>query len=383
MPEKLILEILKSLIPLQEVNLLLSKIINAAVYVSKADRCLILRYDFEKKEWKNIIKYPEAAEIDLKDFNIYLKETQKPYCHNKKSKKQIKDTIPNFPFCTIPLMFPSLNSFYGLLYVDRHKAMKPFTKKIITELQSFANLASLCLENDMLFEKANIDELTKAYTKSFFLTRLEEEFQRSLRLKSSFGLFMCDVDDFKRINDTYGHLKGDFILKKFVESVKKYLRIYDVIGRFGGDEFIILLPGLESSNLYNVAKKIQEGLSKVDFDVPEPVTFSFGGISYPFHSGKDIQDLILQADMALYSAKEKGKGRVIVLGRETPILSPHISQVPKYLTAKIEVKEFFQNKDLIFQIMKEIEKEVSLEKKERLFSQLEKLKNFLDKNFSF
>lgn len=381
MPEKLLLEILKTLIPLQEVNALLEKIAGAALEVSKADRCMILKYEWDKKKWKVLSEIPSKEGINpLDEIKIDFKKISESLIHNPEEKNSFKTP---YPFCAFPLYLPSLQNFYGIMYIDKFKTKKNFSKKDTEELISFANLASLCLENDMLFEKSNIDELTKAYTKSFFMTRLEEEFQRALRTKSSFGLFICDVDDFKNINDTYGHLKGDSILKRFVENIKKQLRIYDVVGRFGGDEFMILLPGLDSSNLYNVAKKIQESLANVDFELQQPVTFSFGGVSFPFHGGKNIQDLILQADMALYQAKQQGKGRVVVLGRETPILSPKVSQIPRYATSKIEIKEFFQVKDIIFQLMKEIQSEVPLEKREEIYSKLNRLKSFLENNFSF
>lgn len=383
MPEKLILEILKTLIPLQEVIPFLRKISKASLEVSKADRCLILKYEWEKKNWKVISKFPEAEKTQnpLDKINIDIKDISEPIFWNPEDKKEYDFKTP-YPFCAFPLYLPSLQNFYGIMYIDKYKSKEGFSKKDTKELISFANLASLCLENDMLFEKSNIDELTKAYTKSFFLTRLEEEFQRTIRTKSSFGLFMCDVDDFKMINDTYGHLKGDLILKKFVENIKKQLRIYDVIGRFGGDEFMILLPGLDSSNLYNVAKKMQDNLASINFDIKEPVSFSFGVISFPYHNAKDVQDLIFHADMALYQAKQQGKGRVIVLGRETPILSPNISLIPKYATSKIEISEFFKIKDLIFQLMKEVEEEVSQEKKDEIYSKLNRLKSFLENNFS-
>lgn len=382
MPEKFILEILKTIIPLQEVYPLLKKITKASLKVSKADRCFILKFDWEEKNWKIISQSPEEEklEIPLEDFNI--KDLEKPILYVSGKKNNYFKTPVPYPFCVFPLFLPSLQNFYGIMYIDKAKTKNGFTKNDTKELISFANLASLCLENDMLFEKSSIDELTKAYTKSFFMTRLEEEFQRAIRQNTSFGLVMCDVDDFKKINDKYGHLKGDLILKKFVENIKKQLRIYDVIGRFGGDEFMVLLPGLDSINLYNVAKKMQEALSKVDFEVKEPVTFSFGVVCFPFHNAKDIQELILQADIALYQAKQQGKGRVIILGRETPILSPHISQIPKYATSKVEISEFFQIKDSIYYLMKELEKDIPIEKRELIFSKLNKLKSFLENSFS-
>lgn len=382
MPEKLILEILKTLIPLQEVNALLSKIASASLKVSKADRCFISKYEWDKKNFKTIAKSPEFEKIENPLEKIDIKEITEPILFDPKEENKNYSFKINYPFCVFPMYLPSLQNFFGVMYIDKHKTKKSFTKKDTKELISFANLASLCLENDTLFEKSSIDELTKAYTKSFFLTRLEEEFQRAVRTKNSFGLFMCDVDDFKEINDKYGHLKGDLILKKFVGNIKKQLRIYDVIGRFGGDEFMILLPGLDSSNLFNVAKKMQDGLALEKFETEKPVTFSFGMVSFPFHSAKDIHDLIFQADMALYQAKQQGKGRVIVLGRQTPIVSPHVSQIPKYATSKVEVSEFFQIKDTIFQLMKDLEGEFSIEKKELIYTKLNKLKTFLENNFS-
>jgi hypothetical protein len=116
------------------------------------------------------------------------------------------------------------------------------------------------------------------------------------------------------------------------------MRIYDLVGRDGGDEFMILMPGLDYQHLFPVAQKLSQALGGAEYDIPGPVTFSFGGAVFPTHGGSCGMDLLLQADMALYQAKGQGKGRIVILGRETPILSAHPPLQRDTATLKVDPK---------------------------------------------
>jgi diguanylate cyclase (GGDEF)-like protein len=327
MPGKYLTDILRNLIPLQEVGPLLDKVVEAAREVSGADRCLLLHWDHAADGWRSLAAGPAESAAPSPFAPDLSREVLR---HKAAGSWSRRDGVP-YPFgpdpgatgavLTAPLVFPSSNELYGVLYADTALPREAFGPGALSDLASFANLAALCLENAVLFEKASVDEVTRAFTKAFFLNRLEEEYHRALRSGGSFALFMTDVDDFKRINDTHGHLAGDRILRTFVETLKRNTRIYDLVGRYGGDEFMVLMPGLDFRNLYPVAEKLSQALAAAEYPVPGPVTFSFGGAVYPAHAAASGMDLLLQADMALYQAKGQGKGRIVILGRETPILS--------------------------------------------------------------
>jgi diguanylate cyclase (GGDEF)-like protein len=325
MPGAYLVDILHNLIPLQDPGPLMTKIVEAAREVSAADRCLLLHWDEGTSAWRVQAAFPNGGEHPLP----FPADLPREALRDKTGAGWSRGGA--FPFgpdpadaealLMAPLVFPSSNDLYGVLCAERTTPGTGFGDSALQNLISFGNLAALCLENAMLFEKASIDEVTRATTKAFFLNRLEEEYHRALRSGGSFALFMTDVDDFKRINDTHGHLAGDRVLRTFVETIKANMRIYDLVGRYGGDEFMVLMPGLDYQHLYAVAQKLSQALAGARHPIPGPVTFSFGGAVFPTHGGTCGMDLLLQADMALYQAKGQGKGRIVILGRETPILS--------------------------------------------------------------
>lgn len=358
MPGRFVAEILKDLIPLQEVDPLLQKIAEAACRVSGGGRCLIVRWDNARNGWQNMAAFPPDTHAGV-PFTAALSreimEKRAPVLADGGSPhfQRITGNLhPITAFMSVPLIFPSSSESCGLLYVDTGREPHAFVRESLDGLATFANLASLCLENSLLFEKATYDELTRALTKSFFLARLEEEYQRALRSRTCFALFMCDVDDFKRINDTYGHLAGDRILRLFTETLKRNIRVYDLVGRYGGDEFMILQPGLDLAHIYPVAQKIVHALERVDFGLPEAVTFSLGAAIYPVHGGSGSLDLLMQADLALYQAKGAGKGRIIILGRETPILSSRSTSFPKPTAQNVSTQDLVFLQDLAAELRK-------------------------------
>ena len=352
MPGKHLTDILRHLIPLQEVGPLLEKIVESAREVSGADRCVLLHWDPAASDWRAMAQSPPGTAAG----SPCAPDLTREVFRNKAAASWSRLDGGPFPFgpdagevgavLTVPLVFPSSNELFGILYADADLPRESFGPSALPDLASFGNLAALCVENAVLFEKASVDEVTRAFTKAFFLNRLEEEYHRALRTGGSFALFMTDVDDFKRINDTHGHLTGDRILRLFVETLKKHTRIYDMVGRYGGDEFMVLMPGLDFHNLYPVAEKLSQALATARYPIAEPVTFSFGGAVFPAHGGTSGMDLLLQADMALYQAKGQGKGRIVILGRETPILSALSPLTRDAAAQKVDTKALVYLDDL-------------------------------------
>jgi diguanylate cyclase (GGDEF)-like protein len=139
------------------------------------------------------------------------------------------------------------------------------------------------------------------------------EIARAERDRAAIGILMVDLDHFKRINDDYGHATGDAVLKAVADVLRRESRDYDLVGRFGGEEFMILLPGLVTADLVATAERFRHAIGSMivispDNHEPVTVTASAGAVVFP-DGGKDLDELLLQADAALYRAKEGGRNR--------------------------------------------------------------------------
>jgi len=178
------------------------------------------------------------------------------------------------------------------------------------------NLATV-LENIRLFESSRYEQLTGLLRREAILKALEEEMQRSARYFRPLTVGMIDLDFFKRINDTWGHLAGDAILQRMAQCLHAQLRTTDRIGRYGGEEFLFFLPETELNAGLHVAEKLRKAAERLDFELQDApglkVTVSIG-LAQMEHGDSDeisVEDLIDAADQALLAAKRKGRNRVI------------------------------------------------------------------------
>jgi len=182
------------------------------------------------------------------------------------------------------------------------------------------NQVTIVIDNARLYEAARqlaiTDGLTKIYNHRFFQELFEKEFKRSDRYNTIFSLIMLDIDHFKRINDTYGHLCGDEILKGLASIVKGCLRSMDIVARYGGEEFAILLPETNGGEAVQTAERIRRTVESNTFMGTEKglhITVSQGVATYPSPGIHARSDLIAKADKALYEAKESGRNKVVFL----------------------------------------------------------------------
>ena len=161
---------------------------------------------------------------------------------------------------------------------------------------------------------ANIDDLTQVFNRRHFFELAKRELERSRRNGHALAIILFDIDDFKSINDSYGHLAGDFILRESCQACKVIVRSYDVFARFGGEEFIFLLPDTDKARAKAVADRLRLLIAEhvVDFnEISVRITISVG--IAVFDPKKDtLDDLIGRADNALYRAKRSGKNRLEV-----------------------------------------------------------------------
>ena len=167
--------------------------------------------------------------------------------------------------------------------------------------------------HEEIYRLTTIDGLTQVYNKRYFIETLEREIGRAQRYRRDLSLIMFDIDNFKRINDTYGHLAGDHVLKQLASVIKSRIRREDILSRYGGEEFAIILPEIDGYNSLQFAEKIRRLIEKAVFKFEEteiPVTISIGVASA---SGElqEPHDFIRIADAKLYEAKSQGRNRVV------------------------------------------------------------------------
>lgn len=180
----------------------------------------------------------------------------------------------------------------------------------IIELQD-----ELITERERFREKSLLDPLTGLWNHEEILHILEEELLRADREKREVCTIMVDIDHFKRVNDTYGHLAGDAVLKMIARKMLATVRPYDSIGRYGGEEFLVVLPGFESRKAAAFAERLRCSVAADDMDTSEgiiPITISLGVAVSSNEERLDPNSLIAMADAALYRAKRKGRNCVEV-----------------------------------------------------------------------
>ncbi len=177
----------------------------------------------------------------------------------------------------------------------------------------FQNYSKIKEETETLKKSALLDPLTGTYNRKYLLERFEKEKSLHMKYQKSLGLIICDLDNFKRVNDTYGHDFGDLVLKKFAKILKNSVRDIDVVARIGGEEFIVLLPLSSRDVTIKVAERLRTRVESELSINNVRVTASFGATSFNFRKGSIVtfDDLYKKADTALYTAKNSGKNIVV------------------------------------------------------------------------
>jgi diguanylate cyclase (GGDEF)-like protein len=192
---------------------------------------------------------------------------------------------------------------------------KPFASEEISIFSRFCSHIAVALEKISLFEEirnlSRRDGLTGVFNHACIVGELVAEIQRSLRYGGPLCVMLVDIDDFKSVNDRFGHLAGDHILKEMARIAKDHVRAIDKVGRYGGDEFLIILPETDLRKALLVAERLRAAVDNAAFDAEGSriyATVSCGIASYG--KGKEEKDLIKEADDNLYRAKREGKNRI-------------------------------------------------------------------------
>ncbi len=211
----------------------------------------------------------------------------------------------------VPLVYQG--SYVGLLLVRSHDVTRAWADNELLLLHTVADQLAVAVNQAHLFaqmqEQALTDGLTGCYNRRSFELQLERDLHLATRMRQPLSLIMLDLDNFKHINDQAGHEAGDIALRMLADNLRAELRAVDTPARFGGDEFVIILPQANTEGAALVAERLRKRIEQTE--VPEfgKVTASFGIATFPTHaSSRDT--LVVAADRALYSSKNAGRNRV-------------------------------------------------------------------------
>jgi diguanylate cyclase (GGDEF)-like protein len=208
----------------------------------------------------------------------------------------------------------------GVITLTDRADLQPFTRGDLTLARALAAPAALGLssarlarQNRDLAHAAAIDPLTALFNRRYFETRIDEEIQRARRYHLDLALLVIDADDFKSVNDRFGHLVGDQVLRAISDTLRRSVRAFDVCTRFGGEEFAILMPGSTAASALQSAERIRQRIEQYRFD-PLPITADHHptiSLGVAVLGGEaSAHDFMARADRALYAAKAAGKNCV-------------------------------------------------------------------------
>jgi len=265
-------------------------------------------------------------------------------------------------------LYPS-NTAFGVMMVFSPR--EEVTEKELNFLTLFANQVEMAITIANLFEnlkkEAVTDSLTELYNRRYFNQAIQKESERAIRLHQPFSLISLDLDYLKKINDTYGHFFGDLAIRTIADILRKNARSIDVPARLGGEEFSVLLPGVDSKGALIAAERIRAAIEAQELDTIGHITASIGVGTFPEHSIK-VDELIDMTDQAMYKSKINGRNRVtlaklvcdeaewheVAFGAFMDILTKQKVPIPerivKEMTTKLKSINTVETKDTIFSI---------------------------------
>ena len=257
----------------------------------------------------------EEWDLILLDVSLYDMDGYK-VCKLLKSNDRTKD---------IPVIFLTVenkidNKVAGLNtgavdYIDKPFHPRELKARINSALRTKKIHDDLKAQIYELEEKIITDELTKVYNRLYIYKRLNEEINRSKRFNTNISCLVLDLDHFKRVNDKYGHLTGDTVLIEFAKVLRTQLRSVDMIGRYGGEEFVIVLPQTAKDGALNMAERLRKCVEDFHFSGPVNevirLTTSIGVATIGPDDTINSKDFFQMADNALYEAKKENRNRVI------------------------------------------------------------------------
>ncbi|MCH8028711.1 MAG: sensor domain-containing diguanylate cyclase [Candidatus Dadabacteria bacterium] len=265
-----------------------------------------------------------------KSVSVLSADDLPPELKNLVDKSQLTPEMRSDSFAVVPIK--TMNLVRAIITVDRHTSYGTLTQEDVEILELVSEMTSALLENLVRHEELDMalirDDLTQVFNRSYFVRRLREEFERSKRYALPLSCCMFDIDNFKNINDTFGHLFGDHVLIQITRAVSEIVRHADILARYGGEEFTILYTHTKLEKAIVAVERIRRALEKISFqqntDDSLQITATFGISSYPPLRTIKAEELIHYADMALYEGKKKYNRNCIVYynGNEYEMVKP-------------------------------------------------------------
>lgn len=200
----------------------------------------------------------------------------------------------------------------GLIIIGRKVLGEEYSDQEIAYISRMMQFISASLQNIIHYASATTDAKTKLYNHSFFMIHLNRELARSRRYGREFALLLCDLDFFKKVNDTHGHLAGDKVLYQLSRVLEDAVRKSDVVARYGGEEFVLILPETNRKSAWVVAERIRRSVSDTTIShngISLRVTISVGGYHVAGDEDQAADEVMERADQALYWAKDHGRNR--------------------------------------------------------------------------
>ncbi|MFA9399024.1 MAG: diguanylate cyclase [Clostridiaceae bacterium] len=243
------------------------------------------------KDFHHLI--PEKIDNNISTGEVYME-------------KLFKNKQGNYLPCEINLKPYSMNNtIYGIAFI------RDISENRLVETEMKLLNEKLIKEKEILQEISIKDPLTNLYNRRYVFARLKEEMEKHNMYNTSLSIIMFDLDGFKLVNDKHGHLYGDDVLKTISDFFKTTTRNSEIIARYGGDEFLILIPGSNIEKAKSIAERIRVDLEKLSFcDSDIKLTTSAGVIEY---KGENEKDFLNKVDSLLYSAKKSGKNIIKVI----------------------------------------------------------------------
>jgi diguanylate cyclase (GGDEF)-like protein len=261
-----------------------------------------------------LLSVPEPADA----LAAQVVRTTQPALYRPPENGSLQAGAPAYPALYVPLRLRG--QMLGALAVDTRLTQRPFADTDVGALSTLADYAAIAIANARLYTEVQLasitDGLSELFNRRHVMIMAEREFQRSRRFVRSLSAVMLDIDHFKAVNDTYGHAAGDQVIAEVAQRLRTGIRNIDVGGRYGGEEFVLVLPetGLVGAGL--LAERLRRAVAGA------PVATVGGALAITVSAGvatsqpdvPDIATLISNADAALYSAKRAGRNRVAAFG---------------------------------------------------------------------
>ncbi len=331
-----LLSLVSTINKIGDLDKLFETIIDAAIKLTRAERGFLILFDRNGNPEVKFVRNVTRETIDSKEFQ-FSRSIVNRVAETKKSifltdvytdeTFRIKESIIKFGLrmvMCVPLFVKE--HFFGLIYVDSKSPVTSFTQLERQILETFAAQASIALENSYLYNMTIKDSLTELYNYNYLCLRLGEEIEKlsryAGRVIEDSSLMMIDIDGFKSINDIYGHIIGNKVLRQVADILKESLRKVDIITRYGGDEFAVLMPETDSERAYLTARRLIEKIQERPFFIGADkiqLTLSIGVSTISRGGVKDITTVIMEADNALYQSKKKGGNCVTVFAKKEDI----------------------------------------------------------------